>query len=1115
MKTRVLSLLLCFSMAMMLIPGIAIVASAEEYFDYNITAHDLSHVQEVLADVAEVTQDGDVIKIKLTSDITGRLHIGQNSSEDWTGDFTIDLNDKTIDPSTAKNEAICLDNNFEGVLAITGGGTIKTGYNNIIYNWYADIKFMLEDGKDYFTLKKDGSDYFAYEVCTETKDVTSSIRGSELVLTQGNFSSNIYTVTFDANGHGVAPEEISGVAEGSIITAPMTPTGTDLTFVGWYKDADCDNVWDFENDRVMRDTTLYALWTRNGTAFVPDSYITDENGIMAYSAYSDSFDIKGYFANEWKDTSYNDSYYTYLKSDGVTKAVYVDSVDNGGYDVDDTDINVAIDFDFINDGKTLQILYTVKNNSDTTKTYSLGTGSDVQIGRDDSAVITPFDDKSGFKMVSDRSEDMNDDEEYAQFNFFGKGYVGVTDVSDFWYGRYSSSAEYHWSGNKENAVFYGENESESGNFDSAASWHWADQTLDAGDTATFSILIGIGGADSENSAELIGKTYTYAYDVYRTPTFPQFMGDEIEVYNFANPLKYGSEPSNRQRYDSSEGRWILSEVGTYSEKDSFIPAPTSYLDDIVESIADEYELSEEGKNGIIIHMLSDADEELIGYGVLIGVDETNGYALFVGDLWNSSGAGYLLSETEITENSIIFNTEQMVQSTYSIALSPAEIIFAEKNQGYTEVEAKEITVRNTGDVACGELNIALSGTNADSFTISKNSITDIEENSRDTFTVVPNTGLPVGTYTATITVSGDNILPETVSVSFTVSASCYTITFDANGGTVSPETMTTDADGKLATLPTPTRSGGYIFKGWYTEATGGTEVTADTVFGEDTTVYAQWRYNGGGSSSAKLYTVKFETNGGTNVVDARVLKNSKLTEPTAPTKAGYKFDGWFTDEEFRTAYDFDAKVTQDFKLYAKWSEIEETDTHNCPSKAFYDLDTTLWYHEDTDYVIENGIFKGVTENAFAPNDKLTRAMLVTVLYRIEGEPATNRSIPFGDVDMGAYYANAVVWAQQNGIVNGISETEFAPDNSITREQIAAIIHRYAQYKGIDVSVGENTNILSYNDYDDISEYAIASMQYACGSGLLKGRTESTLNPKENATRAEVAAILHRFIEENK
>ena len=117
--------------------------------------------------------------------------------------------------------------------------------------------------------------------------------------------------------------------------------------------------------------------------------------------------------------------------------------------------------------------------------------------------------------------------------------------------------------------------------------------------------------------------------------------------------------------------------------------------------------------------------------------------------------------------------------------------------------------------------------------------------------------------------------------------------------------------------------------------------------------------------------------------------------------------------------------------------------------------------------------------------------------------------------MGAYYANAVIWAQQNGIVKGVSETEFAPDNNITREQIAAIMHRYATFKGYDVSVGENTNILSYDDFDSISEYAIASIQWACGSGLIKGRTESTLNPKENATRAEIAAILHRFLEANK
>ena len=157
---------------------------------------------------------------------------------------------------------------------------------------------------------------------------------------------------------------------------------------------------------------------------------------------------------------------------------------------------------------------------------------------------------------------------------------------------------------------------------------------------------------------------------------------------------------------------------------------------------------------------------------------------------------------------------------------------------------------------------------------------------------------------------------------------------------------------------------------------------------------------------------------------------------------------------------------------------------------------------------------GVAADKFAPNDKLTRAMMVTVLYRAEGEPAVNRSIPFADVDMGAYYANAVIWGQQNGIIKGYSETEFGPDDKITREQIAAIMHRYAQYKGYDVSVGENTNILSYDDFDSISEYAIPSMQWAVGSGLIKGKSESTLNPLDNATRAEIAAILHRFIEAN-
>lgn len=280
------------------------------------------------------------------------------------------------------------------------------------------------------------------------------------------------------------------------------------------------------------------------------------------------------------------------------------------------------------------------------------------------------------------------------------------------------------------------------------------------------------------------------------------------------------------------------------------------------------------------------------------------------------------------------------------------------------------------------------------------------------------------------------------------------------------------------------------------------------------------------------YTVTFDTNGGSKVQSVKANKNAWLKKPENPIKEGYVFDGWFKDETLKDEYVFTSRVTTNFTLYAKWSEDESyvtdepedsskdddrcegTKDDGCPSLAFEDLDVGAWYHLDADYVIENGLFNGTTEKTFTPNGNMTRAMLVTVLYRAEGEPATNRSIPFSDVDMGMYYANAVSWAKQNGVITGVSENEFAPEDNITREQIAAIMHRYAQYKGYDVSIGENTNILSYADCEEISEYAISSMQYAVGCGLIKGRSASTLNPKDFATRVELAAIIHRFIEAN-
>ncbi len=202
------------------------------------------------------------------------------------------------------------------------------------------------------------------------------------------------------------------------------------------------------------------------------------------------------------------------------------------------------------------------------------------------------------------------------------------------------------------------------------------------------------------------------------------------------------------------------------------------------------------------------------------------------------------------------------------------------------------------------------------------------------------------------------------------------------------------------------------------------------------------------------------------------------------------------------------------KAVSDFSFVSETEP-----LPFYDVYLSSWFYDAVMNIYKAGLMNGTTETSFAPNTNITRAMLVAVLYRNEGEHALIGGVldipSFADIDMEAYYANAVSWAKQNGIVTGVSETEFAPNDNVTREQIAAIMHRYAEYKGYDVSVGENTNILSYDDFTDISEYAIAPMQYVAGAGLLKGKTESTLNPKDFATRAETAAILHRFVEANK
>ena len=184
---------------------------------------------------------------------------------------------------------------------------------------------------------------------------------------------------------------------------------------------------------------------------------------------------------------------------------------------------------------------------------------------------------------------------------------------------------------------------------------------------------------------------------------------------------------------------------------------------------------------------------------------------------------------------------------------------------------------------------------------------------------------------------------------------------------------------------------------------------------------------------------------------------------------------------------------------------------DCPSAPFTDVDTAKWYHLSVDYVLTHKMMNGVSSRAFAPNANLTRGMLVQILYNLEGKPK-GTAANFSDVQADAWYAKAVGWAASNKVVTGYADGTFRPNAAVTREQAAAILYRYAQSKGIDVSVGENTNILSYVDVQQASEYAIPALQWAVGAGVLNGKNGGRLAPTGTATRAEIAAIMQRWCE---
>ncbi len=257
--------------------------------------------------------------------------------------------------------------------------------------------------------------------------------------------------------------------------------------------------------------------------------------------------------------------------------------------------------------------------------------------------------------------------------------------------------------------------------------------------------------------------------------------------------------------------------------------------------------------------------------------------------------------------------------------------------------------------------------------------------------------------------------------------------------------------------------------------------------------------SGGGSSSSNKPSASVSGAGG------KVTVSSNGTVTITPDK-GYEI-AKITVNGKEVAIPADGKLTgltKNDKVVVTFAKITDGS-----STLFADVADDAWYADAVRYVFEKGMMNGTSSTTFSPNETTTRAMIVTMLHRLENEP-TASAAGFTDVASNTYYANAVAWAAANGVVTGVSETSFAPNDAITREQLAAILYRYAELKGYNVSA--SGSLSGYTDASQISSYATTAMQWANSTGLITGKTSTTLSPKGNATRAEVATILMRFCE---
>ena len=478
----------------------------------------------------------------------------------------------------------------------------------------------------------------------------------------------------------------------------------------------------------------------------------------------------------------------------------------------------------------------------------------------------------------------------------------------------------------------------------------------------------------------------------------------------------------------------------------------------------------------------------------------------------------------------------VTQSAYSISADTTALNFGSVYTGYAQPAAQTVTITNDGNQPLTLNQPASTG----SFEVGSLSKSELAAGEKATFTVQPKAGLAVGTYSEDIAVSGSEGATVTITASFTVQR--YSSGGGSSSSTPSVSDQTVDKiesakDG--ATVEITLKSGQTKLDKEVFEALAGRDVTLEiTVPGGVT-----WTVNGQDiPENAKLsdldlgVTLDASTipvsviNTITGTVDTIQLSlkhdgefgfTMTLTAPLGKTNAGYWANLYYYNKgtkalEFQAADRIAADGTAEFASShaSDYAIVIDTESHEPVELPFTDVPEDAWYADAAAYVYKHGLMAGTSATTFAPDVTTSRAMIATILWRMAGSPVVDYAMTYTDVAQGQWYSEAVRWATSEGVVTGYGNGLFGTNDPITREQLATMLWRYAQTEGYDVSIGEDTNILSYTDVADLSEYAIPAMQWAVGAGIINGTGDgSTLTPQGQATRAQAAMMLQRFCEE--